>query len=244
MATTTLRDLLDREVAFLATQTGGAALLALPSFLAALRGQGALAIHLDDLRREANDLGRKLADLEYDGGRPAGAVQRAWEEAGNKAGRAALDLYGRHVSRFRQLLADFHHPATVPVPRGSKEVMNRVPQLLAIVDEVRGAMADPVIECDSTAYTQVVEHDKEVQRETGVRTFGDPSVALLRLEAVESALLGREAFADSLASEDGAVPTPESETEQNGPRRSPRGGRGFAVCSAGVPRFGVGGPRC
>ncbi len=197
--TTYLHELLDGQLAFLLAQDDDVALLSVPAFLQALRREPQISIHLDDLRVEADELGRELQEVEYDGGNPGQLVQLAWEELGQKLPRGpALAALGDEARQFTRLLGEMNYPFVLPLPSASRAKLGRVDRLLATIDKLKTAAAPtPILEIESSGFDRMVRRNSEVQQRARLRTRGDPSVALLRLEAAEHLALRESAFAES-----------------------------------------------
>lgn len=194
-----LSDLLDGQLAFLLDQQGGSALLAVHGFLQSLRREPRLAIHLDDLSAEADTLGRELRQEEYNGGNPGQLLELCWDEIGQKAPPGpALDAFGRKASRFKSLLGDFDHPFMLPIPSTNKEPLGRVTTLVEMVNElVEAVRPTPILEVEATGFQNMFRRNAEIQKAARVTAGGEPSVALLRLEAVENVMLEGTSHADS-----------------------------------------------
>jgi hypothetical protein len=193
-----VRELLDDQLAFLLAQQDAPAVVAVPGLLQALRRDPHLSIHLDDLRGEADRLGRDYRDREYDGGNAGKMVQLAYEELGDKlAPGPALQSLLAHDAAFKRLLTDFDHPFTLPLPSTSDEALGRVSVLLRCLERYSEQTTAPILQIESTGHQDLVRRNAELQREARIRTRTEPSVALLRLEAIENLLIERCPYADS-----------------------------------------------
>lgn len=196
--TSYVSELLDDQLTFLRAQASDALLLSLPAFLQALGRDPQLAIHLDDMRIEADRLGRTLMQEESDGGNAGGLLSLAWEELGNKLppGEALTELTRRN-NAFLELLRDVDHPFVLPVPSTAREPLGRVSRLLTAVTQLESIANTPILSIETTGHTDMAERNKRVQQRACLLARNDPGVALLRLEAAANATLGEDPIADS-----------------------------------------------
>lgn len=193
-----LRELLDQQLAYLLEQRGREALLSVPSFLGAIRRESQIAIHVDDLRAEAQRLGESLRAAEYDEGNPGQLLELTHEELRQKVPQGPVfNTLLRGSQSFSSLLGDFDHPFTLSLLTASDEPMGRVNQLLAMVTEAAQVTSIPILQFEAGGFQAMVARNTRVQRTARLRTHGEPAVALLRLEAIENFIFTDQAHADS-----------------------------------------------
>jgi len=162
------------------------------------RRDSQIAIHVDDLRADGERLGEDLRAEEYDGGNPGQLLELAHDEIGQKVPRgSALDALVSGSRSFASLVGDFDHPFTLPLLSVSHEPMGRVSQLLAMINAVAEATPVPILELQATGFQTMLGRNTRIQRRARLRAHGEPSVALLRLEAVENFVLNDQPHADS-----------------------------------------------
>jgi hypothetical protein len=192
-----LNELLEGQLAFLLAQAGGAAIIATPGFLQALRRDPRLAIHLGDLHAEAERLGERLQDEEHDKGNPAKLLELAFDEAGTRVPREQLaGRLGVRMREFQSLLGTHHHPFVLPFPSTSSEALGRISSMLLTVDQLAEATPEPIVQMHTSGHQDMAARNERVQEHARVSTRTDPAVALLRLEAVESLLLSERPYAE------------------------------------------------
>jgi hypothetical protein len=192
-----LSELLDGQLGFLLAQSHGAAVTAVPGFLRALRSDPRLAIHLDDLHAQAERMGDTLQAEEHDGGNPARLLEIAFEEAGTKVPREQIAgrLAGR-MRNFQSLLGQHHHPFVLPFPSTADQAVGRISTMIITVEQLAAATPGPILQLETTGHTRMVAQHEDLQERVRISTRTDPSVALLRLEAVENLLLSEQAYAE------------------------------------------------
>jgi hypothetical protein len=192
-----LTELLDGQLSFLLAQPHCAAVMAVPGFLRALGGDPRLAIHLADLHADAARLGEILHEEEHDGGNPAGLLEIAFDEAAQKVPPEQLaGRLGTRVRNFRTLLGLHHHPFVLPFPSTSSESSGRVGSMLITMSQLAEATPTPILQLETTGHLQMVARHEDLQERARISSRTDPSVALLRLEAVANLLLSEQPFAE------------------------------------------------
>jgi hypothetical protein len=179
------QDTIDRQVYYLRGRGDDQFLFAVTGALRAWDRDPVLGPMLQELEREADDLGREFQEAERDGGNPGQMLDIIWDHLGSGLTDPQRGQYISQGQRFQALLRDTRHPVMVSLdPSGGEEDSGRIGQLIQIVSAFDVSGGHQIINRFRVGF----ENLKRTQSETHERLLREcrthPGVALLRLRCL------------------------------------------------------------